>query len=288
LELAKEMLMDPPVMQMDCQFQSDVEKTPSIAYDRKHTIAHDDYDWTGSDVCPTNEAIICKPVEANNASQMCIDELLDASLKKSSENSQVIEPRNTNNTGDPCSDDVRLQLSVSTGNNGLQSEDVDLNKHSEDAHHPQEEMHPPPSLSPSSCKFNGGSLPSQGEKVAEECVKMDASVDAASKKDGTDLVGMHAVHTDLQCTLEDLSEAACSIDLVHNKSSMQEENETSVSPMNGTDQLLQNYSCNGDTNYKGSELSTEYAGDEEDHAIALWVKVHFSLCYSMTASPHYI
>jgi hypothetical protein len=288
LELAKEMLMDPPVMQMDCQLQSDVEKTPSIAYDRKHTISHDDYGWRGSDVCPTNEAVVCKPVDANNASQMCIDEVLDASLKNSPQNSQVIELRKANNNYDSCSNDVRLQLSVSTGNNGLQSEDVDLNKHSEDAHHPLEEIHPPPhSSSPSSCKFNGGAMPSQGERVAEERVKVDGSVDAANKKDGTDLVGMHAAHTDLQCTLEDLSEVACSIDLVRNKSSMQEENETSVSPINGTDHLHNNI-CNGEINYKGSELSTDNTGDEEEHVVALWVKVHFSSCNSIPASAHYI
>lgn len=268
-------------MQIDCQLQSDVEKTPSIAYDQNHTVSHDDYGWTGSDVHPTNEAVICKPVEANSASKTCTDEVLDASLENSPENSQGIELRNAKNGDDSSSNDVRLQLSVvSTGNNGLQSEDVDLNKHfKEDAHHPQEEMHPSlPSSPPNSCKLNGGSLPSQGEEIAEEHVKVDANFDAASKKDEKDLIGCHAVHKDLQCTLEDLSEVACSIDLVRNKSSMEEE-ETSVSPINGMDQLLHNNSCNGDTNYIGSELSAGNAEDEEDHAVALWVKVHFSVYY---------
>lgn len=264
-------------MQMDCQLQSNVEKTTSIAYDRTHTISHEDYGWAGSVVRPTDEAVICKSAEANNDSQVCTDEALDASLKNFSETSQVIELEKANNTGESCSNDVRLQLSVSTGNDGLQTEDVDLNKRSEDAHHLQEEIHlPSPSSSPGTYKFNGGPLPSQGEKVVEECVKVDDNVVSATKKDGTDLVGMHAVHNDLQCTLEDLSEVACSIDLAHNKSSMQEENETSVSPINGMDQLLHINSCNGDTSYKGSELTTENVGGEEDHAVALWVKVHFS------------
>ncbi|GJM86594.1 hypothetical protein PR202_ga02465 [Eleusine coracana subsp. coracana] len=268
------MLMDPPVMQMDCQLQNDVEKTPSIAYDQKHTMSHDDYGWTGSDVHTTNEATICRPVEANNASQTCVDEVIDSSLENSPENSQGLELRKAKNSDDSCSNDVRLQLSISMENNGLQSEDVDLNKHSkEDAHHPQEEMHPPLlSSSPNLCKFNGGAMPSQGEKIAEDGVKVDGNVDAERKKYGANLVGCHPVHIDLQCTLEDLSEVACSIDLVRNKSSMEEEKETSVSPINGMDQLFHNNRCNGDTNCKESELVTGNAGDEEDHAVALWVK----------------
>ncbi|GJN21999.1 hypothetical protein PR202_gb09524 [Eleusine coracana subsp. coracana] len=140
-------------------------------------------------------------------------------------------------------------------------------------HHSQEEMHHPLlSSSPNSCKFNGGAMPCQGEKIAEKGVEVDCNVDAERKKDGTDLVGCHPVHIDLQCTLEDLSEVACSIDLVRNKSSMEEEKEMSVSPINGMDQLFHNNRCNGDTNCKESELVTGNAGDEEDHAVALWVK----------------
>ncbi|TVU28189.1 hypothetical protein EJB05_19698 [Eragrostis curvula] len=261
------MLMDPPAMQVDCQLQSDVEKTSSISYDSKHTLSHDDREWIGADVPPANDAVICNPVEVNNASQMCIDEV---SLEKVPENSQGIELRKANNIDDSSSNDVKLHLSVTTGNNGLQSEDGTFNKHNkEDTRHPQEEIHPPPGSSPRSC--NGGALPSQGEKIVEECVTVD-NIDAASKKVGMDSIACHAVQKDLQCTLEDLSEVACSIDLVRNKSSMPEESVVSVSPINGTDQLVHNNSCNGDANIKGSELSMGNDEGEEDHVAALWVK----------------
>jgi len=65
------MLMDPPVMQVDCQLQNDVEKTSS--YDRKLTVSHGDYGWAGSDVRPANDAIICNPNEVDNASQTGTD-----------------------------------------------------------------------------------------------------------------------------------------------------------------------------------------------------------------------
>lgn len=275
------MLMDPPVMQVDCQMQNDIEKTSS--FDRKLTVSHGDYGWTGSDVNPTNDAITFHPVEVNNASQTGTDEALDTSSKSSpinlgnlSQGTELIKK----NGDDSYSTDVELQLNVSTeSNNGLQSDDGKFNKQSfdkEDVHHSQEEIHPPPSnvSLPSSCKLNGDAMPSQEEKMAEEHVKMDGNVDEVSKEVGTDLVGCHAGQKELQCTLQDLSEIACSIDLVRNKSSPQEETKTSVSPLNDTDHNVDNNSCNGDTSYKGEELSMVNNGDE-DHAVALWVKVHF-------------
>ncbi|KAJ1280652.1 hypothetical protein BS78_04G249300 [Paspalum vaginatum] len=268
------MLMDPPVMQVDCQLQNDVEKTSSIAYDRKLTISQDDYGWTGSDVHPRNDAVICNPVEVNSACQTGVDEVLDSSSKKpplnSGDLSKVTELRKNSN-------DLKLQLNVNAGNNnGLQSDDVNSNKQSfdkENIHHPLEEIHPPPSTVslPSSCKLNGETMPSQEEKIAEERAKVDGNVDAVNKEVGTDLVGCHAGQKELQCTLQDLSEIACSIDLVHNKSSPQEENKTSVSPFNDTGHNVGNNSCNGDTNYKGEELNMPNTGDE-DHVVALWVK----------------
>ena len=67
---------------------------------------------------------------------------------------------------------------------------------------------------------------------------------------------------------------ACSIGLVRNKSSPQEETNVSVSPLNDTGNNVDNRSCNGDANCKGEELNMGNPGDE-DHAVALWVKVHF-------------
>lgn len=275
------MLMDPPVMQVDCQMQNDMEKTSS--FDRKLTVSHGDFGWTGPDVNPTNDAITFHPVEVNNASQTGTDEALDTSSKSSpinlgnlSQGTELIKK----NGDDSYSTDVELQLNVSTeSNNGLQSDDGKFNKQSfdkEDVHHSQEDIHPPPSnvSLPSSCKLNGDAMPSQEEKMAEEHVKMDGNVDEVSKEVGTDLVGCHAGQKELQCTLQDLSEIACSIDLVRNKSSPQEETKTSVSPLNDTDHNVDNNSCNGDTSYNGKELIMENNGDE-DHAVALWVKVHF-------------
>ncbi|CAL5019127.1 unnamed protein product [Urochloa decumbens] len=271
------MLMDPPVMQVDCQLQNDVEKTSS--YDRKLTVSHGDYGWTGSDVHPTNDAITGNPIEVNNTSQTGIDEVLDSSSKRSinlGDLPQETEPIKKN--GDDCySNNVKLQLNVSTGNDhGLPSDDGNFSKQSfckEDRHHPQEEIHSPPttvSLS-SSCKLNGDAMPSQEEKIAEDHVKVDGNVDAVSKEVGTDLVGCHAGQKELQCTLQDLSEIACSIDLARNKSSPQEDTNTSVSPLNDTGRSADNNNCNGDTNYKGEELGMGNTGDE-DYAVALWVK----------------
>jgi hypothetical protein len=277
------MLMDPPVMQVDCQLQNDVEKTSS--YDRKLTVSHRDYGWTGSDVRPTDDAIICNPIEVNNASQTGIDEVLDSSSRRFPINLDDL-PQGTElikkNGDDSHSNDVKLQLNVSTeNNNGLQSDDGNFNKQSfckEDRHHPQEEIHPPPTTVSllSSCKLNGDAMPSQEEKIEEEHVQVDGIVDAVTKEVGTDLVGCHAEQKELQCTLQDLSEIACSIGLVRNKSSPQEETNASVSPLNDTGNNVDNSSCNGDTNYKGEELNMGNPGDE-DHAVALWVKVHFSL-----------
>ncbi|KAL6634993.1 hypothetical protein ACP70R_027664 [Stipagrostis hirtigluma subsp. patula] len=318
------MLMDPPVMQVDCQLQNDVEKASSIGYGRKHTLSHDDYGWTGSDVHPTNDAIICDSVEVNNASQTGIDEVSDAP-----DNTHVnvddlphgSEVSKTNNSDDAYSDDVRFQLNLSTGNTGSQTGDGNINEQSssmEDAHHPQDEAHPPPSTVSllRSCESNGDARPSQEEKITEERAKVDVNVDAASKEVGTDLVGSHAVQNEsngdarpsqeekiteerakvdvnvdaaskevgtdlvgshavqneLQCTLQDLSEIACTIDLGRNKSSLQEEKETSVSPINDMDQLVHNNICNGGTNYKAGEVGAGNSGYEEDHAVALWVK----------------
>ncbi|KAL6631374.1 hypothetical protein ACP70R_028224 [Stipagrostis hirtigluma subsp. patula] len=318
------MLMDPPVMQVDCQLQNDVEKASSIGYGRKHTLSHDDYGWTGSDVHPTNDAIISDSVEVNNASQTGIDEVSGAP-----DNTHVnvddlphgSEVSKTNNSDDAYSDDVRFQLNLSTGNTGSQTGDGNINEQSssmEDAHHPQDEAHPPPSTVSllRSCESNGDARPSQEEKITEERAKVDVNVDAASKEVGTDLVGSHAVQNEsngdarpsqeekiteerakvdvnvdaaskevgtdlvgshavqneLQCTLQDLSEIACTIDLGRNKSSLQEEKETSVSPINDMDQLVHNNICNGGTNYKAGEVGAGNSGYEEDHAVALWVK----------------
>ncbi|XP_062222246.1 histone-lysine N-methyltransferase SUVR5-like isoform X2 [Phragmites australis] len=238
------MLMDPPIMQVECQLQNDVEKTSSIAYDRKHTLSHEDYGWTGSDVHPTNDAIICNPVEVNNASQTGTGELVDASSENYPVNldglPQAAEPRKAKNSDNSCSNDLRCQLNVSAGNKCSQSEDVNFSKQSfskVDVHHLQEERHHPPSPSTvsllRSSESNGDVLPSQEDKIAEERVKVDDSVGSASKE---------------------------------------EENETSVSPINDMDQIAHNNSCNGATNYKVSQLVTGNAGDEEDHAAALWVK----------------
>ncbi|KAF8729710.1 hypothetical protein HU200_017668 [Digitaria exilis] len=272
------MLMDPPVMQVDCQMQNDVEKTSS--FDRKLTVSHCDYGWTGSDVHPTKDAITFHPVEVNNASQTGTDEALDSSSKTPPINLGDL-PQGTElikkNVDDSYSKDVELQLNVSTGsNNGLQSDDGKCNKQSsdkDDVHHSQEEIHPPPTnvSLPSSCKLNGDAMPSQQEKIVEEHVKVDGNVDAVSKEVGADLVGCHSGQKELQCTLQDLSEIACSIDLVRNKSSPQEETKTSVSPLNDGDNSVDNNSCNGGTSYKGEELSMVNNGDE-DHAVALWVK----------------
>lgn len=261
-------------MQVDCPLQNDVEKTSSIAYDRKLTVSHDDYGWTGSDVHPRNDAIICNSVEANSASQTGVVEILYASSKNLPLNlgnlSEGTELRKSSN-------DVKLQLNSSArNNNDLQDDVVSFNKRSldkEDMHHPQEEINPSPSAVslPNSCKLNGETMPSQEEKIAEECAKVDGNVDAVSKEVGTDIVGCQAGQKELQCTLQDLSEIACSIDLVRNKSSPQEENKTSVSPLNDTCHNVGNSSCNGDANYKGEELNMRNAGDE-DHAVALWVK----------------
>jgi hypothetical protein len=281
-EPAKAMLMDPPVMQVDCQLQNDVEKTSS--YDRKLTTSHSDYGWTGSDVHPTNDAVICNPVEVNNASQTGIDDVSDSSSKRSPINLGDLpqETEQLKKIDDVSySNDVKLQLNVSIeNNNGLQCDDGNFNKQSfckEDRHHPLEMIHPPTTISlSSSCKLNGDAMPSQEEKVAEDHVKVDGNVDARSKEVGADLIGCHAGQKELQCTLQDLSEIACSIDLARNKSSSQEETNTSVSPLNGTGHKVDNNNCNGDTNYKGEELHMGNSGDE-DHAVALWVKVHLSL-----------
>ncbi|KAL6911349.1 hypothetical protein ACP4OV_000154 [Aristida adscensionis] len=267
------MLMDPPVMQVDCQLQNDVDKTSSIGYDRKHTLSHDDYVWAGSDIHTTNDAMICGTVEDNNASQTRIDEVLDPSSDNSHVNMddlpQGSELRKTNNKDDSYSNDVRFQLNISTRNTG-QKEDDKLNEQSlsmVDVHHPQDEAHPPPSTMslPGPCESNGNALPSEEEKMAEEHAEVDGNVNAASKEVGTDLDGCHAVQKELQCTLQDLSEIACTIGLGPNKSSLQEEKETSVSPVNDMDQPVHNNRCNGGT-------STGNYGDEEDHAVALWVK----------------
>ncbi|XP_062220080.1 histone-lysine N-methyltransferase SUVR5-like [Phragmites australis] len=276
------MLMDPPVMQVDCQLQNDVEKTSSIGYDKNHTLSHDDYGWTGSDVHPTNDAIICNPVLVNNASQTGIDVVFGTSSENSPVNlddlPQGAELRKANNSDNSCSNALRCQLNVSTGNNGSHSEDRNFNKQSfskEDVHHPHEEIYPPPHPGTVSLlrsgKSNGDALPSQEEMITEECAKVDDIAGAASKEVETDLLGCHAAQKELQCTLQDLSEVACSIDLVHNKSSPQEENESCVSPINDMDQIVNNNSCNGDTNYKVGELGAGNARDE-DRAVALWVK----------------
>lgn len=277
------MLMDPSVMQVDCKLKNDVDKTSSIAYDRKLTISHDDYGWAGSDVHPKDDTIVCNPVEVSDACQTGIDEVLDAASKNSPLNLGDL-PQGTElrkkNSDSSCSD-VKLQLNSSAGNNnGLQTDD-NFNKQNfgkKDMHHPQEEIHPSPNTVslPSSCRINGDATPSEEEKIAEDHVKVDGNVDSVSKEVGTDLVGCHARQKELQCTLQDLSEIACSIDLVRNKSSPQEEKKKPVSPLNEMGHNVDNNSCNGDTNYKGEELNMGNAGDD-DHAVALWVKVHFSL-----------
>eukprot|EP00267_Zea_mays_P042279 XP_020394256.1 histone-lysine N-methyltransferase SUVR5 isoform X8 [Zea mays] len=272
------MLMDPPVMQMDCKLKNDVDKTSSIDYDRKVTISHDDYGWAGSDVKPKDD-IVCNPVEVSNACQTGINEVLDSASKNSPLNlgdlPQGAELRNKN--GDSSYSNVKLQLNSSAGNNnGLQTDDDNFTKQyfgKKDMHHRQEEMHPSSNTVslPTSCRLNGDATPSEEEKIAEDRVKVDGNVDAVIKEVETDLVGCHAHQKEFQCTLQDLSEIACSIDLVHNTSSPQGENKKPVSPLNGMGHYVDNNSCNGDTNYKGEELNMGDAGDE-DHAIALWVK----------------
>uniref|UniRef100_A0ACD5YR58 Uncharacterized protein n=1 Tax=Avena sativa TaxID=4498 RepID=A0ACD5YR58_AVESA len=267
------MLMDPPVMQADCQLQNDVEKMPSIAYDRKHTLSHDNYGWQGPDVHLTNDAH--NPVEVNNSSRAGVDEKLDGSSEKSSVSLDGLPrvnyfvPHKEKNGEDAYFNDVRFQLTISTENNGSPSEDINCNKHcvgKEDLHHSQEEMHAPAGrvTGLSSCQSNGDAK--QNANVDAE--SKDVGNEMVSKEIRTDMVGSHAVQKELHCTVQDLSEIANDIGLVCKK--YQEKNETAVPPKNGMDLLVHNNSCNGYTNDAGGEIDTENI--EEDHAVALWVK----------------
>ncbi|KAF0934919.1 hypothetical protein E2562_028912 [Oryza meyeriana var. granulata] len=278
------MLMDPPVMQVDCQLQNDLEKTSPISYDMTHALSHGDHGWQGSDAHPASDTVSCKPVEVNNCSRTSIYENLDGSSEKSPVNLSDLpqemhaEPPKEMNGSDTYFNDVRFQLSLSTENNAPQSTSVDVDQESvskQDAPHSQEETHPPANivtvLRP--CQPNGDAQPSHVKSITEEQVKGDKEVgsDMLSNKAGADMLECHAVQKELQCTLQDLSEIACSIDPVHKTSSPQEENETSVSPKNNMDQLVHNNSCNGNTHYKGGHLSTGNVG-AEDQAVALWIK----------------
>lgn len=286
-------------MQADCQLQNDVEKIPSIAYDKKHNLSHDDYGWQGSDTHLTNDVISGNPVEVNNSSRTGIDEKLDGSSEKSSACVDGLPqvtfsvPHKEKNGEDAYFNDASFQLNVSTESNGSPSMDVNFNKHlfsKEDVHNSQEEMHAPPSTVTGLelCQSNGDALPSEEKKMTEEQVLQSVNVDAenkevcsdivskevgsdiASKEVKADMVESQATQKDLLCTLEGLSEIACSIGVVRKKSS-QEEKDTTVSPKNDMEPLVHDNSCNGNTNDVGGEMDTGNTG-EEDHAVALWVK----------------
>nr|BAD08113.1 hypothetical protein [Oryza sativa Japonica Group] len=276
--------MDPPVMQVDCQLQNDLEKTTPITYNMTHALSHDDHGWQGSDAHPASETVSCKPVEVNNCSRTSIYENLDGSSEKSHANLSDLpqkmhaEPPKEMNGSDAYFNDVRFQLSLSTENDAPQSTSVDVNQQSvsnQDAPHSREETHPPANivtvLRP--CQSNGDAQPSQDKDITEEQVKGNKEVgsDMVSNKAGTDTLECHAVQKELQCTLQDLSEIACSIDPVRKISSPQEENETSVSPKNNMDQLVLNNSCNGNTHYRSGHPNTGNVG-AEDQTVALWVK----------------
>uniref|UniRef100_A0ACD5W8E4 Uncharacterized protein n=1 Tax=Avena sativa TaxID=4498 RepID=A0ACD5W8E4_AVESA len=266
------MLMDPPVMQADCQLQNDVEKIPSIAYDKKHTLSHDNYGWQGPDVHLTNDAH--NPVEVNNSSRTGTNEKLDGSSEKSSvildglPHVNFFAPHKEKNGQDAYFNDVRFQLNVNTENDGSPGEDINCNKHcigKEDLHHSQEELHAPAGRVTGlrSCQSNGDSL---GKKMIEQ-IKHNFNVDAESKEVRTDVVGSHAVQKELHHTVKDLSEIENGFGFVRKES--QEENESSVSPRNCMDLLVHNNSCNGNTNDTGGEMDTE---NIEDHTAAVWVK----------------
>ncbi|EEC73866.1 hypothetical protein OsI_08640 [Oryza sativa Indica Group] len=235
------MLMDPPVMQVDCQLQNDLEKTTPITYNMTHALSHDDHGWQGSDAHPASETVSCKPVEVNNCSRTSIYENLDGSSEKSHANLSDLpqkmhaEPPKEMNGSDAYFNDVRFQLSLSTENDAPQSTSVDVNQQSvsnQDAPHSREETHPPANivtvLRP--CQSNGDAQPSQDKDITEEQVK-------GNKEVGSDM----------------------------------EENETSVSPKNNMDQLVLNNSCNGNTHYRSGHPNTGNVG-AEDQTVALWVK----------------
>ncbi|VAI48545.1 unnamed protein product [Triticum turgidum subsp. durum] len=290
------MLMDPPVMQADCQLQNDVEKISSISYDRKHTLSCNDHGWQASDVHQTNAAISCNPAEVNNSSGSSTDEKVDGSSEKSSVSLDGLSevnffvPHKEKNVQDAYFNDVRFQLNASLENNGSPG-DANCSKHcinKEDLHHSQEEMCSPSNIVTGlrPCQSNGDVLTSKGKKMTEVQLKYNINVDAESKEFGTDIAskgvgtdlvnkevghdmaGSHDAQKELPCPLQGLSERACG-GLV-SKIFSQEENETSVSPKNGMDMLVHNNSCNGNTNDVGGEMDTRSI--EEDHAVALWVK----------------
>lgn len=272
-------------MQADCQLQNDVEKLSSISYHRKHTLSRNDRGWQAD----------------NNSSGMGTDEKLDGSSEKSSVSLDGLSevnffvPHKDKNVQDAYFNDVRFQLNASLENNVSPSGDVNCSKHcisKEDLHHSQEMCSPSNIVTGlRSCQSNGDALPFKGRTMTEVEAKHNVNVDAESKEVGTGMVskgvgtdlvskevgnnmaGSHAVQKELPCTLQGLSERACG-GLV-SKISSQEENETSASPKNGMDMLVHNYSCNGNTNDVGGEMYTRSI-DEEDHAVALWVKVCLS------------
>ncbi|XP_047082365.1 histone-lysine N-methyltransferase SUVR5 [Lolium rigidum] len=257
------MLMDPPVMQADCQLQNDVEKMPSIAYDRKHTMPHDNYGWQGPGVHLTDDAH--NPVEVNNSSsRKGANEKSDGSSENSSVSLDGLPhvsyfvPHKEKNGEDAYFNDVRFQLNINMEDNGSPSEDTNCNK--EDLHHSQEEMHAPTGRVTGlrACQSNGDAK--QNANVYGESKGVGSAI--VRKEVRADMVGSHVVQKESHCTVEDVSELANDIGLVYKKS--QEENETSVSPKNGMDLFVHNNSSNGNT--AGGEM------DIEDHAGALWVK----------------
>jgi hypothetical protein len=248
------MLMDPPVMQADCQLQNDVEKMSSIAYDRKHTLSHDNYGWQGPDVHLTVDAH--NPVEVNNSSRTGSAEKLDGSSEKPSASLDGLPqvnhfiPHKEKNGEDTYFNDVRFQLNISFENNGSPSEDINCNKHcigNEDFHHSREEIHAPASRVAGlwACQSNGDA-------------KQNVNVEAERKDVGSEILKKE-VRTDI----------TNDIGLVYKNS--QEENETSISPESGMDLLVHNNSCNGNTNDAAGEMGAEYT--EDDNPVALWVKV---------------
>ncbi|XP_006647777.1 histone-lysine N-methyltransferase SUVR5 [Oryza brachyantha] len=278
------MLMDPPVMQVDCQLQNDLEKTSPITYDVTHALSHDDHGWQCSDAHPASDTVSCKPVEVNNCSRTSICENLDVFSEKSPVNFSGLpqemnaSPLKELNGSDAYSNDVRFQLSLSTENSTPQSTSVDVDQKfvsKQETPHYREEMHPPATMLTvhKPCQSDGDAYLSRDKNITEEQVKGDKEVgfDMISNKAEIDTLKAHAVQKELQCTLQDLSEIACSIDPVHKISSPHEENETSVSPKNNMDQHVHNNNnCNG-THYKVGHLNTGNVG-AEDQTVALWVK----------------
>uniref|UniRef100_A0A0D9VK21 Histone-lysine N-methyltransferase n=1 Tax=Leersia perrieri TaxID=77586 RepID=A0A0D9VK21_9ORYZ len=166
------MLMDPPVMQVDCQLQNDLEKTSPITYDMTHALPHDDHGWQSSDAHPASDMVSCKPVEVKNCFR--------ANLSDLSQEMHAKPPKETDGC-DAYFNDVRFQLSLSTENNAPPSTSVDFDQESiskQDAPHSREEIHPPANTVavPTPCQSNGDAQPSQEKNITVEHVKGDKEV----------------------------------------------------------------------------------------------------------------